>query len=167
MEEKQQTPSLVKKTSASTNVAYAPSTEAKAQEQKGLATTVHQQGDPVIKKQNSMNLCHQSNEQKAVGTFIVATELHTDEVADLKRFHDNSLAVTTRKAYVGDYKSFLEFVEVRFPALPLRELQTRCTLEHVLAYLNQLCNDGKKISTINRRLSTIKKHILPGLFKRH
>jgi hypothetical protein len=25
-------------------------------------------------------------------------------------------------------------------------------------------NQGKKISTINRRLSTIKKHILPGLF---
>ena len=55
---------------------------------------------------------------------------------------------------------------MRFPSFPLGELQTQCTLEHVLAYLNQLCNDGKKISTINRRLSTIKKHILPCLFNK-
>ena len=45
-------------------------------------------------------------------------------------------------------------------------MQRQCTLEHVLAYLNDLCNEGKKISTINRRLSTIKKHILPTLFSR-
>ena len=35
-----------------------------------------------------------------------------------------------------------------------------------MAYLNQLCNEGKTISTISRRLSTIKKHILPKLFTR-
>ena len=55
---------------------------------------------------------------------------------------------------------------VRFPAMHETEIQTQCTLEHVLAYINQLCNDGKKISTINRRLSTIKKHILPRLFSK-
>ena len=43
-------------------------------------------------------------------------------------------------------------------------MQTQCTSEHVLAYLNHLCNEGKTTSTVNRRLSTIRKHILPALF---
>ena len=43
-------------------------------------------------------------------------------------------------------------------------MQTRCTLEHVLTYLRHLCKDQKKISTINSRLSSLKKHILPRLF---
>jgi hypothetical protein len=46
------------------------------------------------------------------------------------------------------------------------DMEKQCTLEHVLAYLNYLCNEGKKISTVNRRLSSITKHILPGLFTR-
>jgi integrase len=74
------------------------------------------------------------------------------------------LAANTRKAYLSDYQSFVQFLEKRFPDIAEARLQTQCTLEHVLAYINQQCNDGKKISTINRRLSTIKKHILPGLF---
>lgn len=166
MKEEEQ-PSSIKRSSASTTVARASSTAStKQHEQKTLATTTLQQATSQMIKPNSMNLCHPTNQHQAVGTFIIATELDVDEIADLKRFHDNSLAATTRKAYVSDYKSFLEFLEVRFPSFPLRELQTECTLEHVLAYLNQLCNDGKKISTINRRLSTLKKHILPGLFNR-
>ena len=36
----------------------------------------------------------------------------------------------------------------------------------MLAYLNQLCNDGKKISTINRHYATLRKHILPSLFSK-
>ena len=53
-----------------------------------------------------------------------------------------------------------------FPRLSIERMQQECTLEHVLAYLNQLCNENKTISTINRRLSTLKKHILPTLFNR-
>ena len=94
----------------------------------------------------------------------VSTVLREDEIADLKRFHDNSLAASTRKAYRSDYDSLVGFLEDRFPEVQESQIQAKCTLEHVLAYLNQLCNDGKKLSTINRRLSTIKKHILPSLF---
>ena len=100
-----------------------------------------------------------------VGVKLI-TVLRGDEIADLKRYHDNSLAATTRKAYISDYASFVRWLAVRFPAMHETEIQTQCTLEHVLAYINQLCNDGKKISTINRRLSTIKKHILPRLFSK-
>ena len=93
-----------------------------------------------------------------------STVLRYEEVADLQRFHDNSLAVNSRKAYQSDYQSFVRFLTKRFPTMPQGKIAEQCTLEHVLAYLNQLCTDGKQISTINRRLSTIKKHILPTLF---
>ena len=96
----------------------------------------------------------------------MTTVLRNDEIADLKRFHDNSLAATSRKAYTSDYHSFVSFLATRFPDVEVGRLQQQCTLEHVLAYLSHLCKDGKKISTINRRLSTIKKHILPALFSR-
>ena len=94
-----------------------------------------------------------------------STVLRDSEIADLRRFHDNSLAANSRKAYLSDYHSFVHFMEKRFPDIAETQLQAKCTLEHVLAYLSQQCNDGKKITTINRRLSTIKKHILPSLFQ--
>ena len=98
------------------------------------------------------------------------TVLRQDEIEDLKRFHDSSLAASSRKAYLSDFTSFKRFLTVRFPEMETDELlhiQQNCTLEHVLAYLNRLCKDGKQISTINRRLSTIKKHILPSLFSKN
>ena len=98
------------------------------------------------------------------GAVARATVLRPDEVTDLKRYHDSSLAASTRRAYRSDYDGFLSFLRERFPRLSIQRLQQECTLEHVLAYLNQLCNEHKTISTINRRLSTIKKHILPTLF---
>ena len=96
----------------------------------------------------------------------VNTVLNATEVAQLQLYHDSSLAASTRRAYQSDCDSFVDFLRDRFPQLPIETMQRQCTLEHVLAYLNDLCNDGKKISTINRRLSTIKKHILPTLFNR-
>ena len=93
-----------------------------------------------------------------------ATVLRPDEVADLKRYHESSLAASTRRAYRSDYDGFVSFLRERFPRLSIVRLQQECTLEHVLAYLNQLCNEHKTISTINRRLSTIKKYVLPTLF---
>lgn len=93
-----------------------------------------------------------------------STVLREDEIEDLRRFHDNCLAVNSRKAYQSDYRSFVRFLGKRFPTIPENQIQQQCTLEHVLAYLSQLYNDAKTISTINRRLSTIKKHILPTLF---
>ena len=95
-----------------------------------------------------------------------ATVLRPNEIADLKRYHESSLAASTRRAYRSDYDSFVGFLRERFPRLSIEHMQQQCTLEHVLAYLNQLCNENKTISTINRRLSTIKKHILPTLFNR-
>ena len=100
------------------------------------------------------------------GAVARATVLRPDEVADLRRYHDSSLAASTRRAYRSDYDGFVGFLRERFPRLSIERLQHECTLEHVLAYLNQLCNDNKTISTINRRLSTLKKHILPTLFAR-
>ena len=94
------------------------------------------------------------------------TVLRTDEIADLKRYHASSLAPSTRRAYQSDYDSVVAFLRERFPRLSIEHMQQQCTLEHVLAYLNQLCNEGKTVSTINRRLSTLKKHILPALFSR-
>ena len=94
----------------------------------------------------------------------VTTVLRAHEIDDLKKFHDNSLAASTRRAYLSDYESFVEYLAERFPRINLEEMQTQWTLEHVLAYLNQLCNDGSKISTTNRMLSTIKRHILHSLF---
>ena len=94
------------------------------------------------------------------------TVLNAAEIADLKQYHDNSLAENSKRAYQSDYDSFVEFLRDRFPRLSIEQLHTQCTVEHVLAYLNHLCNDGKKISTINRRYATIRKHILPALFSR-
>ena len=94
----------------------------------------------------------------------LSTVLRDDEIADLKRFHDNSLADNTRIAYRSDYDSFVQFMERRFPSIGEAQLKTKCTLEYVLAYLTQQCNEEKKIATIDRRLRTIKKHILPNLF---
>ena len=74
------------------------------------------------------------------------------------------MSVNSRKTYMSDYQSFVGFLSKRFPRIAEAQIQQQCTLEHVLAYLNQMCNEGKKISTINRRLSTITKHILPALF---
>ena len=110
-----------------------------------------------------VRLCRPNNHNDGMR---VTTVLRKDEIAELKRFHDNSLAVTSRKAYTSDYHSFIQFLATRFPDVEVTQLQQQCTLEHVLAYLNHLCKEGKKISTINRRLSTIKKHILPALFSR-
>lgn len=90
--------------------------------------------------------------------------LRQEEIEDLRRFHDNSLALNSRIAYQSDYKSFIRFLGERFPTIPENQIQQQCTMEHVLAFLVQQCNDGKTISTINRRLSTLKKHILPALF---
>ena len=105
-------------------------------------------------------------ERKQSTMATISTVLHDDEIAQLKLYHDNSLAASTRRVYQSDYHSFVHFLRERFPRLPIENMQRQCTLEHVLAYLNDLCNEGKKISTINRRLSTIKKHILPTLFNR-
>ena len=96
----------------------------------------------------------------------VRTVLNAAEIADLKQYHDNSLAENSKKAYQSDYDSFVDFLQDRFPRLSIENMQAQCTLAHVLAYLNHLCNDGKKISTINRRYATIRKHILPALFSR-
>ena len=112
----------------------------------------------------SCNVVDDRKQSSAVGT--VRTVLNVKEIAELKLYHDNSLASNTRKAYQSDYDSFVAFLGERFPRLPIDDMQRQCTMEHVLAYLNHLCNDAKKISTINRRLSTIKKHILPALFSR-
>ena len=112
-------------------------------------------------------LCKDEKKKSSAAAMTVMTRstvLRDSEIADLRRFHDNSLAVNSRKAYLSDYQSFVQFLEKRFPDIAETQLQTKCTLEHVLAYLSQQCNDGKKITTINRRLSTIKKHILPALF---
>ena len=98
------------------------------------------------------------------GAVARATVLRPDEVADLRRYHDSSLAASTRRAYRSDYDGFVSFLRERFPRLSIERLQQECTLEHVLAYLNELCNEHKTISTINRRLSTIKKYVLPTLF---
>ena len=76
-----------------------------------------------------------------------STVLRDSEIADLRRFHDNSLAVNSRRAYLSDYHSFVHFMEKRFPDIAETQLQAKCTLEHVLAYLSQQCNDGKKIVT--------------------
>ena len=94
------------------------------------------------------------------------TVLNATEIAQLKLYHDSSLAASTRRAYQSDYDSFVDFLRDRFPRLSIEDMQRQCTLEHVLAHMNDLCNEGKKISTINRRLSTIKKHVLPTLFNR-
>lgn len=83
-------------------------------------------------------LCHDLVEEKEKGSGIslLATELYTDEIADLKRYQDNSLAASTRRAYCSDYESFIGFLGSRFPHIEADEIQTQCTLEHVLAYLN-------------------------------
>jgi integrase len=114
--------------------------------------------------ESRVRLCR-ANDHNNVG-MRMTTVLRQDEIAELKRFHDNSLAATSRRAYTSDYHSFVGFLAIRFPDVEVSQLQQQCALEHVLAYLNHLCKDGKKISTINRRLSTIKKHILPALFNR-
>jgi hypothetical protein len=75
-------------------------------------------------------------QQSAITT--MRTVLRADEIADLKRYHDSSLAVSTRRAYQSDHDSFVAFLRERFPQLPVEQMQTRCTLEHVLAYLNEL-----------------------------
>jgi integrase len=104
----------------------------------------------------------EEKKQSAIST--MRTVLHHEEIEQLKRYHDNSLADSTRRAYQSDYDSFVQFLHDRFPRLAIERMQSECTLEHVLSYLNAMCEDGKKISTVNRRLSSIKKHILPGLF---
>ena len=119
--------------------------------------------------QDELMLVLREDEEKKSSTATTAvmtrsTVLRDSEIADLRRFHDNSLAFNSRKAYLSDYHSFVHFMEKRFPDIAETQLQAKCTLEHVLAYLSQQCNDGKKIATVNRRLSTIKKHILPSLF---
>ena len=38
----------------------------------------------------------------------LSTVLRDNEIADLKKFHDNSLAVNSRKAYLSDYQSFVQ-----------------------------------------------------------
>ena len=106
------------------------------------------------------------DEKKQSAISRISTVLDATEIAQLKLYHDSSLAASTRRAYQSDYDSFVDFLRDRFPRLSIEDMQRQCTLEHVLAYLNDLCNEGKKISTINRRLSTIKKHILPTLFNR-
>ena len=105
-------------------------------------------------------------EKKQSAMSHVKTVLNAAEIADLKQYHDNSLAANSKKAYQSDYDSFVAFLRDRFPRLSIEQLQAQCTLEHVLAYLNHLCNDDKKISTINRRYATIRKHIVPALFSR-
>ena len=106
------------------------------------------------------------DERKLGAMSSSSSVLHEDEIADLKRLHESSLSLNTRKAYQSDYDSWVEFLRDRFPRLPIDEMEAHCTLEHVLAYLRHLCNDQKKISTINRRLSSLRKHILPRLFHR-
>ena len=67
------------------------------------------------------------------------TVLRADEIADLRRYHDSSLAASTRRAYHSDYDGFVAFLPERFPPLSIQHMQQQCTLEHVLAYLNHLC----------------------------
>jgi hypothetical protein len=76
-------------------------------------------------------------ERKQNDISTITTVLHADEIADLQRFHDNSLAASTRRPYQSDYESFVDFLRQRFPRLSIESMQTQCTLEHVLAYLNQ------------------------------
>jgi integrase len=122
---------------------------------------IHSYSIRVIDASDALEVA-EMKQQSALST--LTTVLHADEIADLQRFHDNSLAESSRRAYRSDYDSFVDVLGDRFRRLPIGEMQTWCTLEHVLAYLNELCKEGKKISTINRRWSTIRKHILPRLF---
>ena len=40
----------------------------------------------------------------------VRTVLNAAEIADLKQYHDNSLAENSKKAYQSDYDSFVDFL---------------------------------------------------------
>ena len=85
-----------------------------------------------------------AEEKKQSAIAAVRTVLHHDEIEQLKRYHDNSLAASTRRAYQSDYDSFVAFLRERFPRLDIERMQSECTLEHVLSYLNALCEDGKR-----------------------
>ena len=74
----------------------------------------------------------------------LSTLLEAQEIAELKQYYNNSLAASTRKAYQSDYDSFVGFLRDRFPRLSIEKMHTQCTLEHVLAYLNALCNEGRR-----------------------
>ena len=63
------------------------------------------------------------DERKVSAISSSSTELHEDEIADLKRLHESSLSLNTRLAYQSDYHSWVEFLRDRFPRLPITEME--------------------------------------------
>jgi hypothetical protein len=87
------------------------------------------------------------DEKKHSAINTISAVFYHDEIEQLQRYHENSYASSTRRAYQSDRDSFVHFLRERFPRLSIDHMQQQCTLEHVLAYLIDLCNEGKKIST--------------------
>lgn len=98
-------------------------------------------------------------EEKSV-SFV--SDLNQEEIQQLRSFGNNALSAKSKKAYDSDSKNFLTFINKRFPSVV--DHKTDCSLEHVLSFLNHLNNEKKKLSTIERHYSTVKKYILPHLF---
>jgi hypothetical protein len=59
------------------------------------------------------------DERKLSAMSTINTVLHAEEIAQLKMYHDSSLAASTWRAYRSDHSSFVEFLRTRFPKLPI------------------------------------------------
>jgi integrase len=100
-------------------------------------------------------------------------ELSEEQQRDFRDHAAASFATSTRRNYASDHRCFVTFLQRTYPnTARLRNPATGEIDERLAAWTDAICwvqqmqRDGKKLSTINRRWSYLRAHLLPDLSRK-
>lgn len=102
--------------------------------------------EPVAKKPDQM-----------LSTQLIKTELNPHEIEVLLQCEEDRLAKSTRIAHESDRNALEAFCATRFPHVTD---VSACTAEHVWAFIVSQRDAGLALTTIERRLSSMRAHIV-------
>ena len=106
---------------------------------------------------------------------LKAVQELSDEQKEAFRQHAAaSFAVSTRRSYQSDHKCFVLFLQRTYPNTkrlidPITGLldERRAAWTDAISWIQQMVREKKKLSTINRRWSYLRAHLLPELSRKN
>ena len=100
-------------------------------------------------------------------------ELSDEQKEAFRQHAAASFAASTRRNYQSDHKCFVSFLRRMYPNTvrlmdPITGLldERRAAWTDAIAWIQQMVRENKKLSTINRRWSYLRAHLLPDLSRK-
>ncbi len=100
-------------------------------------------------------------------------ELSDEQKEAFRQHAAASFAASTRRNYQSDHKCFVSFLQRTYPNTarlidPITGLldERRAAWTDAISWIQQMVREKKKLSTINRRWSYLRAHLLPDLSRK-